>query len=224
VIDLLYGEDVNLPDIADNTELKSYIKCGLLSGEQTGKTKFTNALSRRYFIHRMYPQTAVSNPVNGVELVIKSIRNISATTLGNSVVSGFPKEAVFQHLMMTGMIANLTARTFVYPENSIVIDTVNKIQGELDFFINGDLRWGIEFLIQGRKLKEHRERFIGSGKYVNLGCREYVVVDFRGNVAGAPKNIVEKDNVITVYFKLDDYGSATCLLPDGTSHKIELSR
>jgi hypothetical protein len=139
-------------------------------------------------------------------------------------VSGFPKEAVFQHLMMTGMTANLTAQTHVYPENCIVIDTGDKIPGEVDFFINGDLKWGIELLIQGRKLKEHRERFIGNGKYVNLECLEYVVVDFRGNVAGAPKKIVEKDNVITVYFKLDDYGSATCLLPNGSLHNIELSR
>jgi hypothetical protein len=57
--------------MGDNAELKRYIQCGLLSREEVGgKTTFTNAMSRRYFIHKMYPQTAISNPVEAVELVI----------------------------------------------------------------------------------------------------------------------------------------------------------
>ena len=222
VIDLLYDKYVNIPDVSNIAELKRYIKCGLLSREEAGMTKFTNAMSRRYFIHKMYPKTATSNPLNTVELVLNSIGTMSATTLRNSVVRGsFPKEAVFQHLMMGAMTSNLTAQTNVYPENSIVIGTDNTIQGELDFFINGELRWGIELLIEGRKLKEHRERFIGNGKYVALGCRQFVVVDFRRQVPS--KNIVNKDNLIIVTFTSDNYESVTCLLPDGTIHTIELS-
>ena len=228
VIAMLYGDIVtivNLPDIANNVELKRYIKCGLVLRNETGAMKFTNAMSRRFFIYKTYPRTATSNPTNSIDLVINSIRKISATTLVNSVVeSGFPKEAVFQHLIMSGMTANLTAQTHVYPENSRVIGTDNKIKGELDFFINGELRWGIELLIQGRKLKEHRARFIGNGRYVNLTCREYVVVDFRGNLTGKPKKLVTgKDNVITVYLKLNDYRKAMCLLPDESFFEVDLS-
>ncbi len=202
MIDLLYNEYVNIPDVASNVELKQYIKCGLLSRVETGKTKFTNAMSRRYFIHKMYPQTATSNPRDAVELVISSIGKMSATTLRQSVVEGlFPSETGFQHLMMGAMMHNLTAEANVYPENSIVIGTENRMKGRLDFFINGDLRWGIELLIKGRKLQDHRERFIGNGKYVDLGCREHVVVDFRGQVAGATTNIIAvQDDLITVNY------------------------
>ena len=221
MIDLLYNKFENIPDVASNVELKHYIKCGLLSREETGKTKFTNAMSRRYFIHKMYPQTATSNPLNTVELVLNSIGKISATTLRNSVVPGlFPKEAVFQHLMMGAMMRNLTAQTHLYPENSVIIGTGNTIKGSLDFFINGNLRWGIELMIKGRKLQEHRERFIGNDKYVALGCLQHVVVDFKGKEDAI---IVDRDNLITVVFTLDDYRIATCSLPDGTIRTIELS-
>lgn len=225
MIDLLYGEVMatHTALIEESTELKQYIKCGLLSRKDTGETKFSNAMSRRYFIHKTYPQTAITDPSNVFELVINCIRKMSARALTNSVVEGFPKEAVFQHLMITAMTANLTALTCVYPENSRIIGSNSAINGESDFFINGRKRWGIELLIQGRKLKEHRERFLENGKYVNLGCLQHAVVDFRGNVSGAPKKLVEKDNVITVYFKIDDFGSATCLLPDGKTIDIELS-
>ena len=226
MIDLLYGEVMatHTAFIENNIELKRYIKCGLLSRKDDGETKFSSAMSRRYFIHKTYPQTATTNPSSAIELVINSIRKISSNTLINSIVSGFPKEAIFQHLMMTAMTNNLTALTCVYPENSRIIGSNNKIKGELDFFINGELRWGVELLIQGRKLKEHRERFLGNGKYVDLGCLQHVVVDFRGNINGFPQKLVEKDNIVTVYFKMDDYRSATCLLPDGTILNVDLSR
>ena len=179
-------------------------------------------MSRRYFIRKTYPHRALNDPTNIIELVIESIRKISANTLRNATVNNhFPKEAVFQHLMMTGLTANLKAATNIYPENLSVIGSDKKIKGELDFFINGHLRWGIELLVLGRKLKEHRERFIKEGKYVGLECREYVVIDFTNN---ALKSLAPRDNVITVFFNSNDYSKATCLLfHDESTQEVTLS-
>jgi hypothetical protein len=56
VIDLLYGEMKHIPDLENNNELnnlvKHYIKCGVLSRSDIGEVKFTNAMSRRYFIYK----------------------------------------------------------------------------------------------------------------------------------------------------------------------------
>jgi hypothetical protein len=153
----------------------------------------------------MYPYRATANPDNVVDLVVNSIVQISANSLKNFIgSSSFPKESILQHLMMAGITANLTSKTTVYSENSHIIGTNDKIIGALDFFISGNLRWGVELMVQGRKLKEHRERFIGEGKYVALACSQYIVVDFRANDDGFPRHHVENDCVITVFFNIDD--------------------
>ena len=37
--------------------------------------------------------------------------------------------------------------------------------GFLDFYVNNRLEWGVEFLCEGCKMKEHAERFFSVGKY-----------------------------------------------------------
>lgn len=58
MIDLLQGEFVYIPhiDFARDTELKHYVRCGILTREEPfGLTKFSNAISRRYFMFQTYP-------------------------------------------------------------------------------------------------------------------------------------------------------------------------
>jgi hypothetical protein len=156
----------------------------------------------------MYPYRATANPDN----VVYSIGQISANSLKNFIgSSSFPKESVLQHLMMAGITANLTSKTNVYPENSHIIVLMTRLEGHWIFFVSGNLRWGVELMVQGRKMKEHRERLIGEGKYVALACSQYIVVDFRANDDGFPRHYVENDCVITVFLSIDDYESATIL-------------
>lgn len=120
--------------------------------------------------------------------------------------------------------SHLTPKTCLYPENSVVIGTNQTIAGEIDFFVDDTLRWGIELLVKGRKLKEHRDRFVGRGQYVNLECNDYIVVDFRSNASGVPKRMTDENvsNLLSVYFKEGCYDQVTCLLPDGTNSVIKL--
>ncbi len=65
---------------------------------------------------------------------------------------------------------------------------VNISDGRLDFFINDDRRWAVEFLISGsdpqtgykNRLEEHELRFKEkTGKYSPSDALEFLVVDFR---------------------------------------------
>jgi len=58
------------------------------------------------------------------------------------------------------------------------------IDGRVDFYINGDRQWAVEFLIRGElksqgitDAEEHAARF--EGKYKQLPCKQKLVVDFR---------------------------------------------
>jgi hypothetical protein len=58
-----------------------------------------------------------------------------------------------------------------------------KIDGEVDFYLNGNLRWGIELLFDFWRVGEHISRFCPSnGKYISLDVTDYAVVDCRSNL------------------------------------------
>jgi hypothetical protein len=145
---------------------------------------------------------------------------MSATILKNSTRSNdFPKEAVFQHLFMEGLASFTHPNCSICPELSKIFpaitnpNTQQTIPGEIDFYLNSSLRWGIELLVNGGGIGEHLSRFTPgpNGKYVALSCLEYTVVDIRGNSTGIPTNILKHSNRITVFFKKDDYSSAQCI-------------
>lgn len=61
----------------------------------------------------------------------------------------------------------------------------------VDFYVNHDLQWMIEFLIEGRALDEHLARFAPGGRYSNIPRRDWLVVDFRVN-APAPAQVEQQ--------------------------------
>ena len=90
-------------------------------------------------------------------------------------------------------------------------DVSDSIAGEIDFYLNGSLRWGIELLVNGSGIGEHLERFTPDGKYAPLNMRDYAVVDLRrSGKSGAPTNVERHPNRITVFFD-DNFKVAQCL-------------
>ena len=53
------------------------------------------------------------------------------------------------------------------------------MKGELDFYVNWQLKWAVELLKEGKEIGEHLNRF-RTGKYREVETAEYLVVDFRG--------------------------------------------
>lgn len=113
--------------------------------------------------------------------------------------------------------AQLTPATgFICPELSEVFpekdsDSIAKrIPGAIDFFLNGELRWGIEILVGGKGIGEHMDRFSATGKYSELQVKDYVVVDFR--VGKVSQQITRDPKRITVVFSEDDFSECSCIL------------
>ena len=67
--------------------------------------------------------------------------------------------------------------------------------GFLDFYINGNIQWGIELLREGNTIKEHLDRFIKpNGKYSNMKFKEYLILDFKKSER-RKNNIKMKNNL-----------------------------
>ena len=169
---------------------------------------FASPLAERYFSMHFYPDRGSENPSYIEELTVAAIQSMSAASLRDAVADSadFPNEATFQHLFMRGLTKNTRPTTQVLPELSKVLPVLpggvtTKTDGRIDFFVNGDLRWGIELLIKGNRCKAHRERFAAGGKYVDLNCNAFIVVDLRpGPGALSQKMAGDSKDVMTVYF------------------------
>jgi len=194
------------------SQLANLVRCGILAyNEQT--ISFMSPLAKRYFMNYFYPQRGLVEPDNLLDLVKSVLQNMSSNTLQQSVVGGnIPKEAMFQHLFMSGVAASTPSNIAIHPELSRVIGDTARINGEIDFFINGSLRWGVELLIQGSGVGEHISRFgADTGKYAPLRMRDYIIVDFRQNPSGTiPKNIIKHEKKLSVIFKAGDYRTCNC--------------
>jgi hypothetical protein len=97
----------------------------------------------------------------------------------------------------------------IFPDSTRQLD--KHIEGEIDFYLNGDLRWGIKLLVNGDKIGEHINRFAVDGKYAALAAKDYVVVDLRCNKTGSITNVIRKQERVTVFFKVGDFSSCRCI-------------
>jgi len=95
------------------------------------------------------------------------------------------KEAFIGQLFFAGAVQHLSPKDSICPELSRIFPDEKEeaedgaIKGRLDFFINGNLCWGIELLVEGRKRLEHIARFSPEGKYAALHAKQWCVLDFR---------------------------------------------
>ena len=213
----------------DNDSYSSLKRAGILVEYPDTTFGFSSPLAKRYYFKWVFPNRSLTAPSALVELIRNVVSRMSATILKNSTTPGdFPKEAVFQHLFMEGL-ATLTPPTCcICPELSKIfpvttnLNTQQSIPGEIDFYLNSSLRWGIELLVNGDGIGEHMSRFTPpNGKYVALAVNDYTVVDFRRNSTGLPTNIARHSNRITVFFKDNDYSIAQCIF--GLDDPVEIS-
>ena len=159
------------------------------------------------------------------EFLMRSIGMMSATALRQSVVrpSDKPKEAVYQHLFMQAMHACSPASIMICPELSRVFPDESSddgiITGELDFYLNGSLRWGIELLVGGVGVGEHIHRFADDGKYAKLKVKDYAVVDFRRS---GVSSVQKHDKRVTVFFN-DTFEECTVIVGNASSLTLRLA-
>jgi len=214
----------------DDDSFSSLKKAGILVELPDSSVGFSSSLAKRYYFKWIFPNRSRTRPSSLRELLIKVVSNMSSTVLKNSTFQGdFPKEAVFQHLFIEGLALYTPPECSICPELSKIFPPDNNpnsrqaIAGEIDFYLNGSLRWGIELLVNGEGIGEHLDRFSPpNGKYVALAINDYAIVDFRRNTTGQPTSILKHRKRASVFFMNDDYSVAQCLFGEDPS-AIEIS-
>jgi hypothetical protein len=204
-----------------------FIRDGVLEEIGNNKISFTTPMAKRYYSQKMFPFRSKENPGDLLSLIKSTIKLMSAKTLSD-LASGrnFPKEAGFQQIFMNCLCQNLTPSTVITSELSAIFPetetsgTYEQISGSLDFYINSDLRWGIELLVNGDKIKEHIDRFSKKGKYEPLNCKDYVVVDFRSSFDGTPTNVSRHEKRVCVFFKERNFTSCSIIVGLGKNVEV----
>lgn len=191
--------DQSLSDV-----LASFAKAGILKIDAQKCYVFSSLLAKRFFAHRYFPFRADNDPSTLRELVMIAIETMSAMSLKSSTSSpdDFPKETTFQHLFALGLLRNTAFNTAICSELSRSLATNTKVKGEIDFLVDGDHMWGVEFVRCGDKIGEHISRFGPNGKYAGLHLSDYVVLDFRKGVT----NVRPDGHKATASFPMDAAG------------------
>ena len=153
-----------------------------------------------------------------------AIKNISANTLRQSVVEGFPSEATFQYILMQGFEIATTGEYTIFSEFSKFLPSEDErtVQSRgLDFLLNGKLRWVVELLVNGAGVEksEHAQRF-DAEKYTPFKLQDWAVVNFRQCADGEPTCMPLHKKHISVFFARDgDYSQ--CQMLFGTEESVE---
>ncbi|KAI8820322.1 hypothetical protein BJ741DRAFT_639268 [Chytriomyces cf. hyalinus JEL632] len=221
----LASTSLSAPDALCLTRLQ---KAGILV-EERGFIKFSSIMSKRYFMRWLFPNRSSDDPQSLGVLIKSCIEYMSCHLLAGSVVDGFPKEATFQQLFMEGLAKFTPPMCAICPELSKIFPGANQtggmISGEMDFYLNGSLRWGVELLVQGRGIGEHIDRFGVNGKYAMLKVMDYVVVDFRSSPDGEATRVQSHPKRVSVFFKDGDFSVCKCIFGlDGEPTVLRLRR
>ena len=200
------GDAMEVDGVEEVSQLASLRRAGVLAPGGG----FTCKAAEWYYYNRIFPERSSSAPPNIEALVMDAVSSMSATRLRGACDNGrFPKEAVFQQLFNEAMSRHLPRRNIIIPELNTKAEVGGETKsGELDFYINSELKWALELLREGDSVGEHLSRFHPkSGKYRSVGAKAYLVVDCRG-----PKlrgGVQSDEDRCTLYFSTD-FTSCVC--------------
>lgn len=204
---------------SDHPTLSTFLRAGVLTRHGT----FACLAANWYYNRRCFPNRAEEAPESLDQLVILAVKKLSAKRLRDTLLNGFPKEATFQHLFNEAMSQLLPLENVIIPElNTVVENPPQKIQtGELDFYINGNLKWCLELLRCGNKIGSHLARFDpNNGKYRKVDMSDYIVVDCRGPKIGS--GVQPSASRCTLYFD-QNFQRCLCQVQKEAPITIELA-
>ena len=188
---------------ADDTSLKGLTRSGILK-EPVG----FSCLAAQAFYYKNFYKRPQEAPLSIEELVINAVKSISALNLRQArqpVGEPFPKEAAFQQLFHEAATKLLPPQNSVCPELNTFVQNADKTwsSGELDFYINTNLKYAIELSRLGHKVGEHVESFDPkNGKYhLLVQYTTFLVVDYRGPKTG--RGAEASQHKCILYFSAD---------------------
>ena len=133
--------------------------------------------------------------------------------------TGAPKEDLWQKEFYR-------VATSLLPERCNLSAEVSKVFGEegspgsVDFYADQELQWMVEFLVEGRNLHEHLDRFNPEkGRYRHLRRNDWLVIDFRVK-SSPPSQLLPH---VMYVLCAEDYSSAIVKQDSFPDEKIKFS-
>ncbi|KAF8430341.1 hypothetical protein EV426DRAFT_708519 [Tirmania nivea] len=167
-------------DLIADPATYNFVRSGILTMVDN-KFQFSAPIMRMILIHRLFTApggSLRSESISFQEFLIRTIERMDPSMLQTSL--GLRQTS--RLLERTWQMGWYKAATTAVPLHATVSADVGAIFGSvgyLDFYVNGDLNWGIELLREGDRMKQHAKRFIEDGAYAVIPLKEWVVIDFR---------------------------------------------
>eukprot|EP00128_Syssomonas_multiformis_P000502 Colp12_sorted_trinity150504_noHs@24666 len=180
----------------------------------TERLAFPSPLAFRYFFSVLYPNRGNWRPLPDQldEFITKMVGKMSRKLLqdsskGNDLM--FPVENALQHIATVAATQIIAPEVLICSEMSVIFarsDTTGR-RGYIDWYINGDLHWGIEMLRLANSggRTDHALRFRApDGKYVSPDVKDHRLLNFTNKI---PHKDDLSDKAVDVVFS-EDWRSA----------------
>ena len=168
-------------DVISRPESKRFFKCGLLVSMK-GKVYFVAPFMRIVLGHFLFtvPGGDIHAPVSFDEFVLRIIERMDSRQLRNSIGVGRDQQsALLERQWQMEWYWSATGACPIGATVSVDVGAVFGPVGFLDFYVNGDLCWGVELMREGVKLRQHAQRFEDDGIYANIPLKDWAILDFR---------------------------------------------
>jgi len=192
----------------DKTEAaESLVRSGLLVLLDQ-KLTFAAPLMRHIFIHRYYSNSFESQPATLLEPFLHDVvGSFRPSILRNHLSTGFqgtPLESLWQKEFFHAASAKLKKHSF-----GVEVGKVFGLPGKIDFYVDNNLQWAIELLIDSGTLGTHSDSLneAKAGQYTLLDIKESAVLNF--TFKKPRRTTLEKyQNIWFFRYNKEDYKSA----------------
>lgn len=115
-------------------------------------------------IERLYKETRplIGKAADLEDFIKCTVQRMDRSVLQNTMslsIDGIRLERMWQMEFYRAALTVLSDANFISPD----VGTIFDCKGYLDFYVNDSLKWAIELLREGNRMKQHEERF-QSGK------------------------------------------------------------
>lgn len=184
---------------------QTFVRNGILVQEDKFSLQFSSpiifdVMLRALMTTGIYPEPTVAS----FEAVLTEIlRRIDGRRISqNAELRPDPLEDAWQKQFYVAATSTINIR------DGIVVTEAGYRFGHadafMDFYLDGNLQWGVELTREGSRLEEHVSRFT-TGRYASFGLKNWVVIDFRRTT---PNLTTLCDNVWYVVYA-DDFSTFT---------------
>jgi len=195
---------------------RALLSKGWLYQKKDDSLTFSNPMYQRTFFSTVYPVTRpdVLKHVDLPKTVMEALHRLDPTEFVHSESKGSKSAPLLERAWQVQFHRCMNE---VIPSAQFVSADAGKIhhtEGYVDFFIDGELHWGVELIREGRDIQHHLNRFLPAPKnlskeeihkqqfarYVNLDCKSYMVIDFRKPNSNPNK---KDENLWTIKYSQD---------------------